>query len=174
MAMLKRGKGEEKILDVDAGMQGTLAFKDPVKLRINGSFEGRLDTKGSLIIGESAVVRADINGEEIVVSGKVTGNIVAEKKLAILASAHVVGDVTAPLLSVESGAIIHGKCQMLTGAGIKGNIFNTEELSRYLEVDMSNIIDWANTGKIPAFKEDNDWKFERSRIDEWAAKEKTK
>ena len=47
---------KEKVLDVDASMQGTLAFKDPVNLRINGKFEGRLETKGFLTIGEHAVV----------------------------------------------------------------------------------------------------------------------
>jgi len=51
---MRRRKDEEfaeKILDVDASMQGTLAFKDPVNLRINGKFDGKLDTKGSLTIG---------------------------------------------------------------------------------------------------------------------------
>ena len=43
-----------KILDVDASMQGTLSFKDPVNLRINGRFEGRLITKGTLTIGDRA------------------------------------------------------------------------------------------------------------------------
>ena len=46
---------KEKILDVDASMQGTLSFKDPVNLRINGKFEGKLQTKGSLTIGEHVV-----------------------------------------------------------------------------------------------------------------------
>ena len=70
--MLKRDKNEKKILDVDASMQGTLTFKDPVNLRINGDFEGKLDTKGILTISANAFVRADINGDEIVISGKVT------------------------------------------------------------------------------------------------------
>ena len=47
MASLRRNKNqepEEKILDVNATMQGTMIFKDPVNLRINGEFEGKLDT----------------------------------------------------------------------------------------------------------------------------------
>ncbi len=169
--MLKRDKQEKKLLDVDASMQGTLAFKDPVNLRINGNFDGKLDTKGSLAIGENASVRADIRGDEIVIGGKVTGNIIASNSLKVLSTAHIVGDIITPSLSVDEGAVIHGKCQMLTG---KGNIFNIEELARYLEVEVSNILDWANSGKIPAFKEGNDWKFERPKIEEWVAKEKTK
>ncbi len=172
--MLKRDKNEKKVLDVDASMQGTLIFKDPVNLRINGSFEGKLDTKGSLTIGENASIRADINGDEIVISGKLTGNVVANNSLKVLSSAHIVGDITTPSLSVETGAVIQGKCQMLTGAGSKGSIFNIEELARYLEVEVSNILEWANSGKIPAFKEGNDWRFERPKIEEWIAKERTK
>jgi excisionase family DNA binding protein len=172
--MLKRDKQERKVLDVDASMQGTFVFKDPVNLRINGTFEGRLDTKGNLTIGEGASVRADINGEDVVIGGKVTGNIIATKKLELLSTAHIVGDVITPKLSVELGAIMHGRCQMLTGSGAKGGIFNAEELARYLEVEVSNIVEWANSGKIPAFKEGNDWRFERPKIDEWIARERAK
>ncbi len=169
--MLRRDKQEKNILDVDASMQGTLAFKDPVNLRINGSFDGKLDTKGSLEIGENASVVADIRGDEITIGGKITGNVIASNSLKILSTAHVVGDITTPSLSVDKGAVIHGRCQMLTG---KGNIFNIEELARYLEVEVSNILDWANSGKIPAFREGNDWKFERPKIEEWLVKEKAK
>jgi excisionase family DNA binding protein len=172
--MLKRDRNEKKIFEVDASMQGTLMFKDPVNLRINGTFEGKLDTKGSLIIGENASIRADINGDEIIIGGKITGNIVAANSLKVLSNAHVVGDINTPSLSVEAGAIIHGKCQMLTGANTKSGIFNINELAKYLEVEVSNILEWANSGKIPAFKEGNDWKFERPRIEEWIAKEKSK
>ena len=45
----------EKVLDVNASMQGTLRFDDPVNLRINGKFEGTLDTKGMLMVGERPV-----------------------------------------------------------------------------------------------------------------------
>lgn len=172
--MLKRDKNEKKILDVDAGMQGTLVFKDPVNLRINGTFEGNLVTKGSLMVSENASVCADINGDEIIIGGKITGNIIAANSLKVLSSAHIVGDINTPNLSVEAGAIIHGKCRMLTGPGVKSDILGTEELAKYLEVEVSNILEWANSGKIPAFKEGNDWKFERPKIEEWIAKERSK
>ena len=172
--MGKRDRNEEKILDVDASMQGSLTFKDPVNLRINGDFEGKLDTKGILTIGDNASVRADINGEEIIVAGKITGNINATKELKVLSAAHIVGDITAPVLAVESGAVIQGKCRMLNQASQKGRVFNVDELAKYLEVESSNIMDWANSGKIPAFREGKEWRFDRLRVDEWVAKEKAR
>jgi excisionase family DNA binding protein len=171
---MRRDKNEPKILDVDASMQGSMVFKDPVNLRINGSFEGKLDTKGSLTIGETATVHADIIGDSIVVGGKVTGNITALKELKMLSHAHIVGEVTTPVLSVESGAILHGKCQMLNSPSIKDRVFDVNELAKYLEVDASNIINWADSGKIPAFKEGNEWRFDRAMIDDWIAKERAK
>ena len=123
---MRREKQEEKILDVDASMQGTLAFKDPVNLRINGNFEGKLDTKGTLTIGQNAAVRADINGEDVIISGRVTGNIIADKQLKVLSAAHIVGDITTPVLAVEPGAVIHGKCQMLSHSPRRDNVFNVD------------------------------------------------
>ncbi len=58
---------KDKILDVDASMQGTLSFNDPVNLRINGKFEGKLNTKGILMVGERADIAADIFGEYITI-----------------------------------------------------------------------------------------------------------
>ncbi|MBU0759569.1 MAG: polymer-forming cytoskeletal protein [Candidatus Omnitrophica bacterium] len=173
--MARKDRVEQKLLDVDASMQGTLTFKDPVNLRINGSFEGKLDTKGSLIIGENATVQADIIGEEIVVGGKVTGNIRAQKQLQMLSRAHVVGDITTPVLIIESGAVMQGKCEMMGRySEQRSNAFNADQLAKYLEVEVSNILSWANSGKIPAFKEGDDWRFDRGMIDEWIAKERAK
>jgi len=171
---MRRERPEEKILDVDASMQGTLTFKDPVNLRINGNFEGRLETKGSLVIGQNAIVRADITGEDITIGGKLTGNIFADKQIKVLATAHIVGDIVTPVLSVESGAVIHGKCQMLSHSLRKSDIFNVDQLAKYLEVDVSNILSWADSGKIPAFKEGNEWRFDRAMVDAWIAKERAK
>jgi excisionase family DNA binding protein len=161
MAFKKRM--EEKFLDVDASMQGTLSFKDPVNLRINGKFEGTLDAKGVLTIGSTAVVTADIVGDSIIIEGKVRGKITAKISLELLGAAVVDGDIYPTRLIVSEGAILNGKCQML------GEILNTEELARYLEVEINSILEWANQGKIPAVKQGNDWKFERKAIDSWVA-----
>lgn len=161
--MAFKKKLEEKILDVDASMQGTLSFKDPVNLRINVKFEGSLDAKGVLTIGPGANVSADIIGDSIIMEGKVRGKITARVSLELLPTAIFDGDIFTFRLIVSEGAIFNGKCQML------GEILNTEELARYLEVDINSILDWANQGKIPAVKQGNDWKFERKAIDSWIA-----
>lgn len=175
--MTKRDRKNEleKVLDVNASMQGTLIFKDPVNLRINGRFEGVLNTKGSLMIGEQAVVNADITGESVVIAGSVSGNITALKELKLIAPAKVAGDIRTPLLSIAEGATFDGNSKMISGtSGYFENIMNAEDLAKYLEVDMNLVHEWANTGRLPGTRDGSAWKFERSKIDEWVAQGKIK
>ena len=161
--MAFKRKLEEKILDVDAAMQGSLVFKDPVNLRINGKFEGTLETRGTLTIGQAAVVLADIVGDNIVIGGRVKGRITGKESLTLLPTAIVEGDLYPAKLNIAEGAILEGHCSMLH------DFLNAEELARYLEVDLNSIMEWANSGKMPAQKEGSNWKFERKAIDSWVA-----
>lgn len=161
--MAFRKKLEEKILDVDAAMQGTLTFKDPVNLRINGKFDGNLETKGNLTIGQTAVVIGDIVGDNIIVGGRAKGRIVAKERLTLLPTAVVEGEIFPTKLNIAEGAILEGQCSMLH------DFLNAEELARYLEVDMNSVMEWANSGKVPGQKEGAEWKFERKAIDSWIA-----
>lgn len=162
MAFNKK-KNEEKILNVDAAMQGNLSFKEPVSLRINGKFEGNLETRGNLIIASSAVVHADIIGDNIVIGGRIKGKITARERLTILPTAVVEGDIFPARLNVAEGAILESKCSMLHDS------LNADELARYLEVDLNSVLEWAGAGRIPAIKDGQDWRFERKAIDSWVA-----
>ena len=167
----------EKVLDVDASMQGSLVFKDPVNLRINGRFEGTLNTKGNLMIGENAVVNADITGDSIVIAGKVSGQVQALRELKLIAPATLVGDIKTPLLSVAEGAIFDGNCRMLSKESSDNAKYigmTPEELAKYLEVDANMIMDWVNSGKLPGMRDGDNWRFDRSKIDEWVAAGKIK
>ena len=178
--MGKRGKAQEaeKILDVDAAMQGSLVFKDPVNLRINGRFEGMLNTKGNLMIGEHSTVNADITGESIIIAGKVNGSVSATKELKLIAPACVVGDIMTPLLSIAEGAVFEGRSSMIAKPKQEEphrmTMMTAEELAKYLEVDTGVVAEWASSGKLPATKEGATWRFDRSRIDEWVADGKIK
>lgn len=172
-----KGEEEEKVLDVDASMQGTLTFKDPVNLKISGKFEGNLDTKGSLAIGEQAVVNAEIKGDDIAISGKVKGHVTAHRSLEVTNKAEVIGDVQTPILKVDKGAILQGNCKMILPgheASVQRKNLGVDELAQYLEVDKSLIMEWADQGKIPAQKEGESWKFDKEKVDNWVAREKVK
>lgn len=160
----KRGSSrQENIIDVDASMQGSLVFSDQVNLRIRGNFEGTLETKGKLTIGDTAVVKATIKCENIIVEGRVKGDIDASSQINLSSSAVIEGTIKTPNLIVHEGAILQGKCMMME------DVIGPEELARHLDLDKETVIDWADTGKIPGFKDGEKWKFERRRIDSWVA-----
>lgn len=160
---MARRKEEENILDVNATMQGSLIFSDPVNLRINGKFEGSLSTKGKLTIGRAASVKADIVGEHITVVGMIKGNIKATEVVKLLSTAQVIGSIEAPKISIEEGAIFNGKCRTSEAR------ISLEELSEYLSVEEKKIIEWVESGKIPVEKEGNRLLFDRREVESWVA-----
>ena len=171
----KKNSHEPKVLDVDASLQGNLIFKDQVNLHINGSFEGRLETKGDLLIGEAAQVKANIVGERITVSGTVTGDIIAVAGIKLTATARVTGDITAPRLVIVEGAVFQGQSRMLSDAslarenGARRVFLSLEEVANYLSVEGSLISQWAESGKLPGARQGQDWQFDKQKVDEWIA-----
>ncbi len=154
---------EDKLIEISVPMQGAMSFSESVNLKINSDFFGSLTTKGTLTIGQTALVEANIQGENVVIEGKVKGNVVAKKMLVLLPSAILTGDISTPKLNIVEGAIFQGKCQMLE------DYLTVDELAQYLEIEEPAIVELATNGKIPAIKDGNVWKFERMKIDNWAA-----
>jgi len=154
---------EEKIIEINAQMDGSMTFSDPVNLKINGRYTGKLDTRGTLTIGPTAQVEANIVGENVIVAGKVKGNVVAKKMLVLMPTSSLHGDISTPKLNIVEGALFQGHCHMLE------DIFSIDDLAQYLEIEIPVIMDLVNTGKIPATKEGENWKFERAQIDQWAS-----
>ena len=154
---------EEKILDMSAAMKGSLVFSDPVNLRISGKFEGSLNTKGNLIIGTAAIVKANIIGEKITIAGKVTGDIKTTEIIQLISTAQVIGNIEAPKISVEEGAVFNGRCRIAEAR------ISLEELSDYLSVEENKIIEWVENGKIPVEKEGKKLLFDRKEVESWVA-----
>lgn len=164
----KKNAADEKAIEINAEMQGTLSFGDPVNLRINGLFKGTLQARGTLTIGETATVEAQITGENVIIAGKVKGDIIAKTMLVLMPSAELTGNITAPKLNIVEGAIFQGKCQMLNES------LTLEEASKYLQIDIPSVIEMANAGNIPAVKEGDGWRFEKMKIDRWISLEKAR
>ena len=97
-------------LGKDTEFEGKLSFTGAV--RIDGVFEGEISTKGTLIVGETAIIKADIHISHMVISGEVHGNIVAENSIRIHAPGKVFGNIQSPILTIDEGVIFEGSCQM--------------------------------------------------------------
>ena len=74
---------------------------------------------------------------------------------------------------LHDGAVSHGTLEMIGPQGTSPWM-TTEELARYLEVDANTVSQWAQAGRLPAQQEAGEWKFDRTKIEEWLAHEKIK
>ena len=81
-------------------------------IRIDGQLEGAISAKDRVTVGQSgAVITADpIKAAEVIVEGTVRGNIVASERIEICASADVLGNLCAPIIAIEAGAVVEGSC----------------------------------------------------------------
>lgn len=89
---------------------GKLTFDGTV--RIDGRVEGEIFSKGTLIIGAGASIKAKINVDVVILSGTLNGNIYAKKKVEMRAPGKLYGNITTPALAVEQGVIFEGQCKM--------------------------------------------------------------
>jgi cytoskeletal protein CcmA (bactofilin family) len=97
-------------LGMETEFEGKLTFKGAV--RIDGHFTGEIFTEGTLIVGESAVIKSDIHVSHIIVSGEIRGNIIADSRIEIHAPGKVFGNIQAPAVVIDEGVIFEGNCKM--------------------------------------------------------------
>src|SRR5579885_1426095 len=90
--------------------KGVVNFDGTV--RIDGRLEGEIHTKGTLIVGEHAVIKGIVTVGTLITGGKIRGNVTATQKVQLLKPALLVGDISTPAISIEDGAHFHGACDM--------------------------------------------------------------
>jgi len=103
----------EPVVGPGSRFEGTLAFRG--EARVEGEVEGAVLARGRLHVAPGAVVRANIEADELVVAGVVEGDVVAPRRVALLAGARLLGDVRTGSLVLADGAVLEGRCEMLTG-----------------------------------------------------------
>ncbi|MDP4098939.1 polymer-forming cytoskeletal protein [Paenibacillus sp. P96] len=103
----------DTLLSSGSSFEGMLHSEAP--LRIEGRYQGEIKSTNVVVIGESAVVQADINAAEVVIAGKVFGNIRADKRVTITSTGELYGNLTSNTLVIIDGGIMNGFSQM-TGA----------------------------------------------------------
>jgi cytoskeletal protein CcmA (bactofilin family) len=101
--------GFETVLGAHSNIEGALTSASNV--RLDGKFSGSLDIHGNVLVGETADIHADIHAKNISIAGAVHGNVTG-KKVQLLRTSRVWGDITAVALSTEEGAFIDGKITM--------------------------------------------------------------
>jgi cytoskeletal protein CcmA (bactofilin family) len=112
--MKRQKKGIQTFLGPETSLEGKLSFEGTV--RLDGHFKGSIDSKkGVMVVGEDALIRADISVFKAVVFGEVNGNIQATNSIELHAPARVLGDLCAPAVVIDAGVVFHGNCSMKAG-----------------------------------------------------------
>jgi len=82
-------------------------------LQIDGKVEGPVSVRGHrLTIGRSGQLHSEVSARELVVFGKVTGNINANDRVEIKKDGAVIGDIQTTRISIEDGAIFKGRIEI--------------------------------------------------------------
>lgn len=105
------------LLGRGTSFEGKLTFEGTV--RIDGKLKGEVFSDDVLIIGEGAVVEAEIDIGEVIIQGTVIGNVRAKRAIELLAPGRIKGDLYTPSLQVEKGVIFEGRSFMEGALGQK-------------------------------------------------------
>lgn len=123
-------------------------------LRVDGHLTGRvISPEGTLIIGSTGQVDANIDVGTAMVNGTINGDVIANEKIELGRTARVVGNIQSPRLIVAEGAILEGGCSMVR---------SKETLESKLEEERKQY----TTGGLSEIEEDAEASEESGETDE--------
>lgn len=106
----KENAQTETIVGQSVKLKGNL--KSDGDIRVAGSLTGEIKTKGNVTIGQEAIIKGKVSGQNIVISGTVSGDVEAKEQLEITESGKVFGDIKTSILIIKAGGIFTGKSEM--------------------------------------------------------------
>jgi cytoskeletal protein CcmA (bactofilin family) len=108
---MKKSKTEiNAFLGKDTEFEGKFSFTGMV--RVDGRLSGEIFSNGTLVVGESAIIKAQIHVGDVIINGEVQGNIFAEDRIEVNATGRLFGNIETPKLIIEDGVIFEGNCKM--------------------------------------------------------------
>ncbi len=90
--------------------EGKMTFEGV--FRLDGKFEGEIFESGTLIVGETAVIKGKVGLDTIIINGVVEGDVHANTRVEIHSTGKIYGTVFTPILTVNEGGILEGHCNM--------------------------------------------------------------
>jgi cytoskeletal protein CcmA (bactofilin family) len=90
--------------------EGKMTFEGV--FRLDGKFEGEIFESGTLIVGETAIIKGKIGIDTIIINGLVEGDVYAKARVEIHSTGKVYGNLFTPILTINEGGIFEGHCKM--------------------------------------------------------------
>ena len=104
------------VLGTGTSFEGLLTFRG--RARVDGSLAGEIAGHGVLVLGPGARAEARVEVDELVVAGEIEGDVLARRRVELLATGCIRGDVETPRLVIAEGGRLLGRCT--TGAAARG------------------------------------------------------
>ena len=82
--------------------------------RLDGKVKGEIFHRGTLIIGETAVVKGKLEVNALILNGRVEGDVTAKERVEIDSRGKLYGTIFTPILVIQNGGILEGNCKMET------------------------------------------------------------
>jgi cytoskeletal protein CcmA (bactofilin family) len=106
---MKNTEKDIQMLGPQVALEGTLVFEGT--LFMNGHIKGTIESReGTIVVGENAVVHADIFVRNANLNGEIKGSVRATGRIELHPPARVYGDLYAPNVIIDAGVIFEGKC----------------------------------------------------------------
>lgn len=91
-------------------IEGTISGSEPVV--VEGAVRGNVRLTGDLLLGTKARIEATVHARNVTIEGKLTGDVSADERVELVASASVDGNIKAPKIVVAEGARFRGNVDM--------------------------------------------------------------
>ena len=131
---MQLSSGETTYIAADAEFNGTLTLKG--NARIDGNIEGKIVVTGDLIVGPSAVIKANIKANSVSVSGEIQGDVIVQDTLELCSTARLRGNIFSKQLKIDQGARFIGTSRLLEDA--KDPEFEAKEISATLNAEIDS------------------------------------
>ena len=106
---MKKTDTDIQMLGPQSVLEGNLVFEGT--LFLNGHVKGTIESRtGAIVVGEDAVLHADVFVRIATINGEIKGTVRATERIELHPPARVYGEIDAPVVQVEAGAILEGKC----------------------------------------------------------------
>jgi cytoskeletal protein CcmA (bactofilin family) len=115
--MMKESKAESRDLSevvsiIAPGMKVVGDCSSDGIVRIEGRVEGLIKAAKSVVVGKDGVVKGDIETQDVIVAGRVSGTITAQSRVELQASCHVEGDIRSRRIKLDEGGHVDGRLHM--------------------------------------------------------------
>jgi cytoskeletal protein CcmA (bactofilin family) len=91
-------------------IEGTVTGSEPII--VEGTVRGNINLAADLLVGTKARIEATVHARNVTIEGKLTGDVSADDRVELVASATVDGNIKAPKIVVAEGAKFRGSVDM--------------------------------------------------------------